>query len=102
MLTEKHLALVRAALKFFDEEMSPSGTNALLPYLDDQGKAANVDISDVAQTRNFFDSVDMGYVLVDSTGILVESQRLIPASPSVALNFQSDLSLLAVVLIPAL
>ena len=56
----------------------------------------------MAQTRNFFDSVDMGYVLVDSTGILVESQRLIPASPSVALNFQSDLSLLAVVLIPAL
>ena len=42
MLTERHLAVVRAALKFLDEEMSPSGPASLFHYLDHQSQASGV------------------------------------------------------------
>lgn len=34
MLTQRHLALVRAALQFFDEELVPSGMEVIRFYLD--------------------------------------------------------------------
>lgn len=100
MLTEKHLAAVRAALKFLDEEMSPSGSEALFHYLDEQGRASGVSIQGVKVARKYFDQVDLFYVLVDSAGVVVDSDRLIAASSKDELNFQSDLSLLASVLVP--
>ncbi|WP_437222714.1 hypothetical protein SH661x_002906 [Planctomicrobium sp. SH661] len=35
MLTSRHLAVIRAALMFFDEEMSPHGANVSEPYFDE-------------------------------------------------------------------
>ena len=101
MLTEKHLAVVRAALRFLDEEMRPSGTDAIVHYHDDLGRAMDVEVNDINEAREFFGSVDLSYVLVDSTGVSIESKRLFPASSFDELNFQSDLSLLAAVLVPA-
>jgi hypothetical protein len=100
VLTEKHLAVVRAALKFLDEEMSPSGIDALFHYLDIEGRSIGVSLDDLHSARQFFESVDLSYVLVDSTGVAIESEQLIPASSNTELNFQSDLSLLASVLVP--
>ncbi len=34
MLTKRHLAVLRAALQFFDEEMTPHGAHALRHYFD--------------------------------------------------------------------
>lgn len=34
MLTQRHLALIRAALQFFDEELVPSGMEVIRFYLD--------------------------------------------------------------------
>ena len=98
MLTEKHLAVVRAALKFLDEEMSPSGSETLFHYLD--GRVEDVSIEDVKVTRKRFGEVDLFYVLVDAACVVVDSERLIAASSPDELNFQSDLSLLASVLVP--
>jgi hypothetical protein len=100
MLTEKHLAIVRAALKFLDEEMSPSGIDALFHYLDSEGQSIGVSLDDLQDARQFFGAVDLSYVLVDSTGVAIESERLIAASSNAELSFQSDLSLLASVLVP--
>jgi hypothetical protein len=99
MLTEKHLAVVRAALKFLDEEMSPSGSEALFHYLD--GRVADVSIENVKHARKLFDEFDLFYVLVDAAAVVVESERLIAASSNDELNFQADLSLIASVLVPA-
>ena len=99
MLKQLHLAVVRAALKYLDEEISPHGTEVLLHYLDEQSESANVTADHIAEARDFFDSVDLNYALVDSTGVFLESKLLIPAPPDGELSFQSDLSLLATVLV---
>ena len=101
MLTLKQLAVIRAALKFLDEEMSPSGPEALFHYLDDQGRTGEVSTHDIKAAREYLEQVGLFYVLIDSTGIVVDSKRLIAASSEDELNFQSDLSVLASVLVPA-
>lgn len=68
MLTEKHLAVVRAALKFLDEEMSPSGSEALFHYLD--GQVDGVSIEDVKDARKLFGTLDLYYVLVDAACVV--------------------------------
>ena len=100
MLTEKHLAVVRAALKYLDEEMSPHGKDALFDYLDETGRSLAPTVEDIKTARRIFDSVELNYLLVDSTGIVIESERLIPSSSDDEVSFQSDLSLLAAVLVP--
>ena len=100
MLTEKHLAVVRAALTYLDEEISPHGNDALFDYLDESGRNLDPAIEDVKTARRIFDSVELNHLLVDSTGIVIESERLIPASSDDEINFHSDLSLLAAVLVP--
>jgi len=100
MLTEKHLAVVRAALKFLDEEMSPHGREALVHYFAPKEKASEVTIKDVAAARNLFAQTTLCYVLIDSNGAVVESERLIPASSIKELNSQSDRSVVASVLVP--
>lgn len=100
MLTAKHLAVVRAALKYLDEEISPHGKDALFDYLDETGRNLDPAIEDIKMARRIFDSVELNYLLVDSTGIVIESERLIPALSGDEISFQSDLSLLAAVLVP--
>ena len=100
MLTERHLAVVRAALQFLAEEMGPSGSEALFHYLCEQDRAAGISIDDINTARELFDQFDLFYVLVDPSGVVVDSNHLIAASSDDELNFQSDLSVLASVLVP--
>lgn len=99
MLKQHHLAVVRAALKYLDEEISPHGTEVLIHYLDDQNEASDATADHIKEARDFFDSVELNYVLVDSLAVYIESERLIPALSNQELSFQSDLSLLATVLV---
>ena len=99
MLKQHHLAIVRAALKYLDEEISPHGTEVLLHYLDEQNEASDATADHIVEVRDFFDSVELNYALVDSLGIYIESERLIPALSNQELSFQSDLSLLATVFV---
>lgn len=99
MLKQHHLAVVRAALKYLDEEISPNGTEVLLHYLDEQNETSKVTADHIVEARDFFDSVELNYALVDSLGLYIESERLIPALSNQELSFQSDLSLLATVLV---
>ena len=99
MLKQHHLAVVRAALKYLDEEISPHGTEVLLHYLDEQNKTSDATADHIVEARDFFDSVELNYALVDSLGIYIESEKLIPASCYQELSFQSDLSQLATVFV---
>ena len=99
MLKQHHLAIVRAALKYLDEEISPHGTEVLLHYLDEQKEVSDATADHIKEARDFFDSVELNYALVDSLAVYIESERLIPALSNQELSFQSDLSLLATVLV---
>ena len=100
MLTLKHLAVVRAALKYLDEEISPHGEDALSCYLDREGKLLNITVKHIAESRAFFGAVDLSYALVDSTGVAIESRTLFPAGSENSKPLRSDLSLIATVLVP--
>ena len=101
MLTLKHLAVVRAALKFFDEEISPHGKKALEHYLEQESRQLSISADHITQSRTFFESVDLSYALVDATGLIIESKQLLPAEVNSARTLRSDLSLIATVLIPS-
>ena len=100
MLTLKHLAVVQAALKFLDEEISPSGNQALADYLKPENKTLGVTTNHITESLQFFESVDLNYALVDSAGVLIESKRLLPAGAETLETLRSDLSLIATVLVP--
>ena len=90
---------MRAALKYFDEEIGPHGTDGLPQYLDSQDDPSKVTTDHIVQARDFFDSVELNYAWVDSSGIYIESDRLMPTPTNSDQIFQSDLSLLATVLV---
>ncbi len=99
MLTIQHLAVIRAALKFLDEEITPNGNEAIASYLNLEDKNLSVAVEHIQQTRQFFDAVDLNYALVDAAGVQIESRRLFPAAQDSS-KLRSDLSLIATVLVP--
>ena len=99
MLTETHLAVVRAALKFLDEEMSPSGSEALFHYLDEQGQTNGVSIHDLSVARELFEQFDLFYILFDSVSGVVNSNQLIAVPSHDKLIFESDRYVMAPVLL---
>ena len=94
-----HLAVVRAALKFLDEETSPSGSGALFHYLDERGQTDGVSIHDLSAARKLFEQFNLFYILVDSVGGVVNSNQLIAASSNDKLIFESDRYAMASVLL---
>ena len=50
MLTKQHLAVLRAALQYFDEELGPRGVEALRPYFDESFDG-ELSADDVARLR---------------------------------------------------
>ena len=101
MLTLKHLAVVRAALKFMDEEISPHGKGTLDHYLDRKSNFLDISVDHIAEARSFFESVDLNYALVDAAGVIIESKQLLPAKADSPQTLRSDLSLIATVLLPS-
>ena len=59
MLQPKHLAIVRAALTYWDEEMGGSERAVYSHYLHSQDADATFDASDVIHTRQFFNSAEL-------------------------------------------
>ncbi|WLD15112.1 hypothetical protein [Planctellipticum variicoloris] len=83
MLTKRHLALLRAALQFLNEELVPHGGDAVRPYLDvalDQP----VTSEEVRQFQGFLAEVEPRIGLFDrQTGRMSDAplQESIPERP---------------------
>ena len=76
MLTKRHLAIIRAALLFFDEEMSPHGPDVARPYFEEP-LAEELTVDEVGQLRELLRTVELRYVCCDETGATVPSQELL-------------------------
>lgn len=100
MLSLEHLAVVRAALRYFDEGIVPHGDYALNDYLDLEGKRLDVRVEHIVEAGSLLQLVDLNYALVDSTGVRIESDNLFPANSRKAKRLRSELSLIAAVLVP--
>lgn len=60
MLTKTHLALIRAALQYFDEEMSPHGARVMRPYFDEP-LAAEFTEGEIRQLRHRLKNCKLAY-----------------------------------------
>ena len=70
MLTNQHLQIIRAALQFFDEELSPHGPEAISDYVD------GATPENVAATRRLLDEVTVRYVeRTEVEPLLYDEQR---------------------------
>ena len=90
MITEKDLAVVRAALQFLDEEMSPSGNETLNHYLDDRGKQLNVTTADIKSTREKIATSNLFYARKALGLNELDSVELVPAWTEDELSYLSD------------
>ena len=59
MLQRKHLAIVRAALTYWDEEMAGADRRIYQHYLHSKDMEVEIEAVDVAQTRQFFNSAKL-------------------------------------------
>ena len=79
MLQPKHLAIVRAALMYWDEEMAGADQTAYQHYLHSRDMGVKIDSADVIQARQFFSSVRLcdpatfGIGLPESSAILISA-----------------------------
>jgi hypothetical protein len=71
MINEKDLAIVRAALHYFDEEISPNGS-VLKHYLDEVALSLGVEAEDIRVARQKFKELVPRQVLID-----IESSKLV-------------------------
>ena len=88
MLTPTHLAVLRAALQFFDEELGPHGINAMRPYFDEP-LDTEISRSDLAKLRDVLRTCEIRYVCCDLARTQVKHTGLY-ASADVARSFAVD------------
>ena len=88
MLTQSHLAVLRAALQYFEEELGPHGIDAMRPYFDEP-PVGEISGSDLAQLRELLRTCEIRYVCCDVTGTRVMHTGLY-ASADVARTFAVD------------
>ena len=88
MLTQPQLAVLRAALQFFDEELGPHGINAMRPYFD-APPDEEISRSDLAKLRDVLRTCEIRYVCCDLAGTQVIRTGLY-ASAEIARAFAVD------------
>ena len=71
MINESDLAIVRAAIQYFDEEMSPSGS-VFEHYLDEEALSLGISVDDIRGTRNKLMGLVPRHVMID-----IESSKLV-------------------------
>ena len=99
MLTEKDLAIVRAALLYLDEEISPSGNDTLQYYLDDRGIVLVLTVADIKPARETFENSDLFYAKKRRGLDELESVELVSATGENELTYMLDRTELASVLV---
>jgi len=76
LLTKRHLAIIRAALKFFDEEMSPHGPDVARPYFEEPLERG-LEAEEVGLLRELLQTVELRYLCCDGIGMTVANLELL-------------------------
>jgi hypothetical protein len=99
MLTSRQLATIRAALRYWQEEMCPHGAPAMRPYLGSQ-EIEPLDATELAQLRRRFLPAAIRYALYQRKSRELLSRQLFTTAKAAAEQIKQHLSL-ATVLLPA-
>lgn len=65
MLSRTHLAVLRAALQYFNEELGPHGLEAMQPYLD-EAVEGDITAADIRQLQQFLREMEIKYVTLNA------------------------------------
>lgn len=98
MITEKHLAIVRAALTFWDEEMSMENESVYEHYLHSNDQGRKLTANDVADIRDYLNNVDLKVALLEKSSGTFDSDS--PFELTNELSFQADRQTPVAVLVP--
>lgn len=99
MLTRRHLAVLRAALQFFDEEFMPHGARAMRPYFDKPLRGTLKPL-EIHELRKFLRDCQLKYAGYDPvSGRLTNLKRSLSAAKA-RLKTSHPASQIAVVLLP--
>lgn len=60
MITKRHLAVLRAALQYFDEEMSPHGQHVMRHYFDEP-MGDELQTNEIQDLRDFLRTCELRY-----------------------------------------
>jgi hypothetical protein len=75
LLTKRHLAILRAALRYFDEEMSPHGPRVMRHYFDEPLQE-ELQTEEIPALRVFLQNCELRFARLDSTGTRLVSRKL--------------------------
>ena len=99
MINDKHLTIVRAALTFWDEEMSMVDATVYQPYLHTKDHGALLSPAEVAEVRHYFNNIELKVVLLDKKSGTFDSES--PISLTGELSYQADRQMLVAILVPS-
>lgn len=102
MLTPRHLAVLRAALQYFDEELMPHGNGAMRPYFDvPLNVELNVELKtpEIRELRKFQRDCELKYACYDPTSARLTSSELSKSAEDVRLKTAGPASQIAVVVL---
>jgi hypothetical protein len=75
LLTPRNLTLLRAALKYFDEEMSPHGLDTAAAYFDEPMEPA-LSPAEIRALREYLAQCEVKYVLCAQDGSRIQNDQL--------------------------
>lgn len=99
MLTRSHLAVLRAALQFFDEELMPHGVGVMRPYFDEPLNAKPT-TSEIRELREFLRDCELQYACCDPASNRLTNSQLSESVEESRLLVADPASPIAVVLLP--
>lgn len=99
LLTKKHLAVLRAALQFFDEELMPHGIRAMRPYFDEPLHGPLKPLK-LRELRTFLRDCELKYAGYDPASGRLTSPKRSPSAEKTRLKSGDPASRIAVVLLP--
>jgi hypothetical protein len=99
LLTRRHLAVLRAALQYFDEELMPHGIGAMRPYFDEP---LNVELKtpEIRELQKFLRDCGLKYAGYDPTSARLTSSELSESADEARLMTDDPAPPIAVVLLP--
>jgi hypothetical protein len=99
LLTRRHLAVLRAALQFFDEEIMPHGVRVMRPYFDEP-LHRKLKPGELQKLRTFLRGCELKYACYDPASGRLTSPKLSPPAEKTRLKTGDPASQIAVVLLP--
>jgi len=100
LLTTQHLALQRAALQFFEEELCPHGPDAMRSYFDEPF-TRTWKTDEVRELRNFLKTCELGYVRYDRESGRLRNRTVFDAIEETHFQPLTDFTRIVPILIPA-